>query len=210
MTKIKVINKSGERIDEVEFPDRLLEVAGSTDIIGDVIRVHESRTRRGTASTRNRSRVTASGAKPWRQKGTGRARAGSRSSPIWRGGGVIFGPKPRSFEISVPKKVKRKALRSILSIRFQKERVLVMDELTMEKPGTKELSGILSAIGAAGSILIITAHRDRNIALSCRNIPRVSTAGIRGLNTYLVASHSNVVITREALEHLQAWMEKIS
>ncbi|MEA1926959.1 MAG: 50S ribosomal protein L4 [Candidatus Auribacterota bacterium] len=210
MTAIKVINKSGKEIEDVEFPDELLEVAGSTGIIGDVVRMHEGRMRRGTASAKNRSQVVASGRKPWRQKGTGRARAGSSSSPIWRGGGVIFGPQPRSFEISLPKKVKRKALRSILSIRFQKGRVQVIDELEMAKPGTKELSGILSAIGAGKSVLIITARRDKNIALSVRNIPKVATAGIRGLNTYLVAGHANILITREALGHLQAWMEKIS
>jgi len=192
------------------MPDNLLEVAGSTSVIQDVVRLHEARIRRGTASTRNRSQVASSGRKPWRQKGTGRARAGNRSSPIWRGGGVIFGPKPRTFEISVPKKVKRKALRSILSIRFQKERVLVIDELKMEKPSTKELSGILDSIRAGKSVLIITAERDKNIALSSRNIPKVTTTGIRGLNTYLVASHSRLVITKEALPHLQAWMEKIS
>ena len=210
MTSIEVINKSGERIEEIEIPDNLLEVAGSTSVIQDVVRLHDARNRRGTASTRNRSQVSSSGRKPWRQKGTGRARAGNRSSPIWRGGGVIFGPKPRTFEISVPKKVKRKALRSILSIRFQKERVLVIDELKMEKPSTKELHGILAAIGAGRSVLIITAERDKSISLSSRNIPKVATTGIRGLNTYLVASHSGIVITREALPHLQAWMEKIS
>jgi len=210
MTSIEVINRSGERIEEIELPDNLLEVAGSTSVIQDVVRLHDARIRRGTASTRNRSQVASSGRKPWRQKGTGRARAGNRSSPIWRGGGVIFGPKPRTFEISVPKKVKRKALRSILSIRFQKERVLVIDELKMEKPSTKELSGILDSIRAGKSVLIITAERDKNIALSSRNIPKVTTTGIRGLNTYLVASHSRLVITKEALPHLQAWMEKIS
>jgi large subunit ribosomal protein L4 len=210
MTSIEVINKSGERIEEIEIPDNLLEVAGSTSVIQDVVRAHDARTRRGTASSKSRSEVQSSGRKPWRQKGTGRARAGNRSSPIWRGGGVIFGPTPRTFEISVPKKVKRKALRSILSIRFQKGRVQVIDELKMEKPSTKELHGILDAIGAGRSVLIITAERDKNISLSSRNIPKVAATGIRGLNTYLVASHSGIVITREALPHLQAWMEKIS
>jgi len=210
MTSIEVINKTGERVEEIELPDNLLDVVGSNSVIQDVVRLHDARMRRGTASTLSRSQVASSGRKPWRQKGTGRARAGNRSSPIWRGGGVIFGPKPRTFEISVPKKVKRKALRSILSIRFQKERVLVIDELKMEKPSTKELSGILDSIRAGKSVLIITAERDKNIALSSRNIPKVTTTGIRGLNTYLVASHSRLVVTKEALPHLQAWMEKIS
>jgi len=210
MTSIDVINKSGERIEEIEIPDNLLEVTGSTSVIQDVVRAHDARTRRGTASSKNRSEVQSSGRKPWRQKGTGRARSGNRASPIWRGGGVIFGPSPRTFELSLPKKVKRKALRSILSIRFQKNRVQVIDELKMEKPSTKELHGILDAIGAGRSVLIITAERDKNISLSSRNIPKVATTGIRGLNTYLVASHSGIVITRDALPHLQAWMEKIS
>lgn len=210
MASIEVINRNGERIEAIDLSDKLLDVVGSTSVIQDVVRMHESRLRRGTASTKNRSEVASSGRKPWRQKGTGRARAGNRSSPIWRGGGVIFGPRPRTFEISVPKKVKRKALRSILSIRFQKERVLVIDELKLEKPSTKELSGILDAIGAGKSVLIITAERDKNISLSSRNIPKVATTGVRGLNTYVVAGHSRLVITKEALPHLQAWMEKIS
>lgn len=210
MTSMKVINNVGTTVGEVEIPDKLLEVVGSTGIIGDVVRTHDARSRRGTASTRTRSEVASSGRKPWRQKGTGRARSGNRSSPVWRGGGIVFGPKPRSFEISLPKKAKRKALRSILAIRFQKERVLIIDELKMEKVSTKELAGILDAIGTGKSVLIITPERDRNIALSCRNIPKVESTGIRGLNAYLVAAHSMIVITKEALPHLQAWMEKIS
>ena len=104
MTTIEVVNTKGERVEEIEIPDTLLEVAGSPGMIHDVVRLHQARNRRGTASTRNRSQVTSSGRKAWRQKGTGRARAGARSSPIWRGGGVIFGPSPRSFGFSLPKR----------------------------------------------------------------------------------------------------------
>lgn len=210
MTAIEVVNTQGEKIEEIEISDTLLEVAGSDGIIHDVVRMHQGRNRRGTASVKSRSQVSASGRKPWRQKGTGRARAGSRSSPIWRGGGVIFGPQPRSFGISVSKKVKRKALKSILAIRFQKGRVLVVDELMLPAPRTKELAVILSSIGAGDNVLIITARRDKNIALAARNLPKVTTAGIRELNTFVVISHRMIVITREALEHLRVWMEKIT
>ncbi len=210
MAAIEIINKKGARIDEVDLPDSLFEVAGSTGIIQDVIRQHAARVRRGTASVKNRSQVSASGRKPWRQKGTGRARAGSRNSPIWRGGGVIFGPQPRSFGFTIPKKVKRKALRSMLAIRFQKGQILVIDDLELEAPRTGELAGILNAIGAEGSVLIITARRDKKVELSSRNIPQVTAVGIRDLNTFVVAAHQKIVITRDALDHLQAWMEKIT
>ncbi|MFH1038672.1 MAG: 50S ribosomal protein L4 [PVC group bacterium] len=209
MTAIEVKNRNGERVDTIELDDSLLEITGSAGIIHDVIRQHDAGARRGTASVKNRSEVSASGRKPWRQKGTGRARAGKRSSPIWRGGGVIFGPQPRSYAFSIPRKVKRKALKSMLAIRFQKGQVLVIDELGLEAPRTKELAGILAALGAEGPALILTTRRDKQIALASRNLPKVTAVGIRDLNTYDVASHQKIVITREALLHLQAWMEKI-
>lgn len=210
MTALEVRNIKGEKVGEVEIPDTMVELAGSEGMVHEVIRMHQSGRRRGTASTKNRSEVAASGRKPWRQKGTGRARSGSRSNPIWRGGGVIFGPRPRSFDFKVPKKVKRKALKSILSIRFRKEQVVVVDELELEEPRTGLLVAILSRLKIEGSAIIVTPRLDRKIHLASRNIPGVTAAGIRDLNTYLVASHGRILITREALGHLQAWMETVS
>lgn len=209
MTSLPVINSRGEQIEEIEIPESILDLAPVSGVINDVIRQHQAAIRRGTAAVKNRSQVTASGCKPWRQKGTGRARAGDRASPIWRGGGVVFGPQPRSYDFKVTKKAKRKALKSILSIRFRKGQVIVIDQFDLEEPGTRKMVGILAAIGAGPSVLIITPRRDRNLALSVRNIPGVAAVGIRELNTFSVVSYQKILITREALGHLQAWMEKI-
>jgi large subunit ribosomal protein L4 len=209
MTSLTVINSSGERVEEIEIPESILDLAPVSGVVNDVIRQHQAAIRRGTAAVKNRSLVVASGRKPWRQKGTGRARAGDRSSPIWRGGGVVFGPRPRSYDFKVSKKAKRKALKSILSIRFRKGQVIVIDRLELEEPRTRNAAGILSAVGAGPSVLIITLRRDRDLTLAVRNIPGVEAIGIRNLNTFTVVSYPRILITREALVHLQAWMEKI-
>jgi len=209
MTSLTVINSSGERVEEIEIPESILDLAPVSGVVNDVIRQHQAAIRRGTAAVKNRSLVVASGRKPWRQKGTGRARAGDRSSPIWRGGGGVFGPRPRSYDFKVSKKAKRKALKSILSIRFRKGQVIVIDRLELEEPRTRNAAGILSAVGAGPSVLIITPRRDRDLTLAVRNIPGVEAIGIRNLNTFTVVSYPRILITREALVHLQAWMEKI-
>jgi large subunit ribosomal protein L4 len=209
MTSLTVINSSGERVEEIEIPESILDLAPVSGVVNDVIRQHQAAIRRGTAAVKNRSLVVASGRKPWRQKGTGRARAGDRSSPIWRGGGVVFGPRPRSYDFKVSKKAKRKALKSILSIRFRKGQVIVIDRIELEEPRTRNAAGLLAAVGAGPSVLIITPRRDRDLTLAVRNIPGVEAIGIRNLNTFTVVSYPRILITREALVHLQAWMEKI-
>ncbi len=209
MTTLSVINTSGETVGKAEVPETILDLAPVTGVINDVIRRHRAAIRRGTASTRTRGEVVASGRKPWRQKGTGRARSGDRANPIWRGGGVVFGPEPRSYDFKVSKKARRKALKSMLSIRFRKGQVIVIDRLELEEPGTGKLAAILEKVGAGENALIITPRQDRNLSLSARNIPGTDAVGIRGLNTFVVVSHRKILITREALEHLGKWMEKI-
>lgn len=209
MTSLPVINSRGERVEEIEVPETIFDLAPATGVINDVIRQHGAALRRGTAAVKNRSRVSGSGRKPWRQKGTGRARAGDRSSPVWRGGGVVFGPQPRSYDFKVSKKARRKALKSVLSIRFRKGQVIVIDRLDLDEPRTRAASALLEACGAGPSVLIVTPRRERNLALAVRNIPGVEAVGIRDLNTFAVASHPRILITREALGHLQAWMEQI-
>jgi len=210
MSTLEVKNTKGEKVGQVDIPPVLSQPAGSEATVAEVVRMYQAKRRRGTASTRTRKDVASSGRKPWRQKGTGRARAGDRSSPIWRGGGVIFGPHPRDFSFSVPKKVKRQALKSVLAMRFHKKQVIVVDSLEFSEPRTAELAAILDRIGAGKNALVVTTSRERNLHLSARNLPGVEAMGIRELNTLVVLSHPAVVITREALEHLQQWMEKIA
>lgn len=209
MPGLDVINIKGEKVGEVEIPDSLLRMPGSEGMIYDVVRMHQANRRRGTASTKNRAEVSYSGRKPWRQKGTGRARAGERGSPIWRGGGVIFGPRPRDFSFTVPRQVKRKALKAALVIRFQKSQVIILDELTLQEPKTGVLARILDDIGAGGSALILTTQPDAVLRLAAANLPGIEAVGIRGLNAYCVISHKKLLLTREALEHLRVWMEKV-
>ena len=209
MTSLPVINSRGEQVEEIEIPESLLALAEVPGVVNDVIRQHQARTRRGTAAVKGRSHVTASGRKPWRQKGTGRARSGDRSSPIWRGGGVVFGPQPRSYDFKVNKQARRKALKSVLSIRFRKGQVTVIDHIDLEEPRTRKAVELLTAAGLESSVLIITAKRDRNLALAVRNIPGVGAAGIADLNTFVVVRYPRILITREALGHLQSWMEKV-
>lgn len=209
MSTIDVKNSKGEKVSEVEIPEAMRAPAVSEGAVSEVVRMHQANQRRGTASTRTKGEVAGSGRKPWRQKGTGRARAGDVNSPIWRGGGVVFGPHPRDYSFSVPKKVKRKALKSALAQRFFKQEVIVLDALEVEAPKTSEISGILSRIGAGDSVLIVLPVRDRKLHLSARNLPGVEVAGIRELNTLSVLSHRKIVITCEALGHLREWMETI-
>lgn len=209
MPTLEIINIKGEGIEKTRIPDFMCELAGSEGMIHEVVRMQQARRRRGTASTKTRSEVRASGRKPWRQKGTGRARVGDRASPIWRGGGIIFGPKPRDFSFSVPRKVKRKALKSALAIRFRSNQVMVIKGIELEAPKTKLLFQILESTGAGDNVLILTARRDRNIRLAARNLPGVETCGIRGLNTLSVLSHPKLLVTEEALGHLESWMKKV-
>jgi len=209
MPELEIKNSKGEKVAKARIPDFMFELAGGERLIHEVVRMQQSRRRRGTASTKTRSEVKASGRKPWRQKGTGRARVGDRGSPLWRGGGIIFGPKPRNFSFSVPKKVKRKALKSALAIRFRNDRVTVIKKIELGEPKTKQLLKILQQTGAGDDLLILTARRDRNVHLAARNLPGVETCGIRELNTLSVLSHSKLLITEEALGHLESWMKKV-
>jgi large subunit ribosomal protein L4 len=158
----------------------------------------------GTHSTKGRSEVWYTNKKPWRQKGTGRARAGTRRSPLWRGGGITFGPKPRDYSYSLPKKMKVRALRSALFAKFRDGEVIVVDGLKVEAPRTKHLVAILKKVGATGRCLIGTSgpEQDRNLVLSARNIPGVQCVPIQDFNTLDVLTAKTVILTREALARI--------
>lgn len=164
---------------------------------------HLARRRVGTASTLTRAEVSGGGRKPWRQKGTGRARHGSIRSPLWRKGGVAFGPKPRDYGFSIPVKARRQALRSALSARVREGAVRVVQDLSLEEPKTRTLAGMLKRLGATGSTLIVTAARDRNLELSARNIPGVDTAVAHQLHTYQVLDHDLLLFSPEAVARVE-------
>ena len=162
-----------------------------------------ARRRQGTAAARDRSEVRGGGSKPWPQKGTGRARHGSTRSPIWTGGGVVFGPHPRDYGYAVPKKVRRTALKSALSDKLREGKLLVVEDLSLEQPKTREMARILDNLKAAGGSLVITARPEHNVIKSARNLPRVKTIEARQLNVLDILSYEYLVMTREALEKVQ-------
>ena len=193
-------NQQGEL--EVQFP--LIEDGKGTQAVHDVVVAYQAAQRMGTACTKTMGEVAGSGKKPWRQKGTGRARAGSFASPLWRGGGVVFGPKPRDFSKKVSRKTKQLALRKTLSERLRAGDVLVVDDLKLESPKTKEFAAVLSVLDLKGSTLIVAPGIDKNLTLASRNLPNVELATSDSLNSYQVLRSDKLLFTRGAIEKVEA------
>ncbi|HUI07458.1 MAG TPA: 50S ribosomal protein L4 [Verrucomicrobiae bacterium] len=204
--KLPVIDISGQPRGEVEFADKLLIKSGKgSQAVHDAVTAYMANQRLGSASTKQISEVTGSGKKPWRQKGTGRARAGSFASPLWRGGGVVFGPKPRDYSIRVPKKVKALAFRKALSERLLSGDLVVIDELKLASHKTKEFAGILAKIGTkTGATLLVTDRVDANLKLAARNLPGVQVEPADSVNAYELLRFDKIVATKSALEKLRA------
>src|ERR1043166_9264743 len=193
-------NEQGEL--EVTFP--LVEDGKGTQAVHDVVVAYQAAQRMGTACTKNVGEVAGTNKKPWRQKGTGRARAGSFQSPLWRGGGVVFGPKPRDFSKKVSRKTRQLALRKALSERLRAGDVLLANDLKLESPRTKEFIGVLSALALKGTALIVSQASDKNLSLASRNVPNVALATSDSLNTYDVLRPDKLVFTRGAFEQVEA------
>src|SRR5437762_3761992 len=198
---VKDINGKSKGQLEVTFP--LVEGGRGTQAVHDAVVAYNAAQRMGTASTKTMGEVAGTGKKPWRQKGTGRARAGSFASPLWRGGGVVFGPKPRDFGKKVSRKTKQLALRKALTERLRAGDVLLLDELKLESAKTKEFVGLLSALELKGSALFIAQTTDKNLSLASRNVPNVALTTSDALNTYDVLRPDKLVFTRDAFEKLE-------
>jgi large subunit ribosomal protein L4 len=186
---------------DVRFP--LIEDGKGTQAVHDAVVAYQAAQRSGTACTKTMGEVAGSGKKPWRQKGTGRARAGSFASPLWRGGGVVFGPKPRDFRKKISKSTKQLALRKALSERLKSGDVVLLDEFKLAAARTKEFVGVLKALGIRGSALFIADGGDRNLLLAARNVPDVELTSSEVLNTYQVLRYDKLVFTRGAFEKLE-------
>lgn len=203
MPKVPLYNVNGEAIGEIELSEDVFGAEIREDLMHKVVVAQLANKRQGTVSTKTRSEVRGGGAKPWRQKGTGRARHGTIRSPIWRGGGIVFGPKPRSFEKKVPKKIKRLALKSALSSKVEENNLIVLDELKMERPKTKDMVNILKNLDVKGKALMILGEKEENVILSARNIPGISTGCIDNLNVYDLLLHEKLILTKDALEKVE-------
>jgi large subunit ribosomal protein L4 len=191
---------------EVNFP--LIEDGKGTQAVHDAVVAYTAAQRMGTACTKNVGEVAGTNKKPWRQKGTGRARAGSFQSPLWRGGGVVFGPKPRDFGKKISRKTRQLALRKALSERLQAGDVVLLDELKLASPKTKDFVRLLSALDIKGTALIVAQAADKNLTLASRNVPNVSLATGNSLSTYDVLRPNKLVFTRGAFEQVEARLVK--
>lgn len=203
MPKLALYNQQGEQVGELDVLPALFAAPVKKGALYYTAMVQSARRRRGTASVRTRGEVSGGGDKPWPQKGTGRARHGSTRSPIWTGGGVAFGPRPRSYKLQVPKKVRRAALYSVLSARARQGKVLVVEEIALSAPKTKTVAGFLNKLNAARSALIVTARPEQNLIKSARNLPSVATTIAEQLNVLDILTYEYLVFTREALEKAQ-------
>ena len=196
-------NVEGKKVGEVDLSDELFGIEPNTHAIHQVVRLQRAAGRAGTAATKTRSEVRGGGVKPWRQKGTGRARIGSIRAPHWRGGGTVFGPKPRSYGFRVPKKLRRLAFRSALSAAARSERVTVIEDFALDTPSTRTGAEILGRLELDGRVMIVVADDDLNLEKSFRNLSNVETFLPTELNTYDLLRFDNLLFLKGALERLQ-------
>ena len=203
MIDLSVHNIKGENIGEVSLKDNIFNTKINKYLVHQAVKRYLANRRRGTASTKNRSEVRGGGAKPWKQKGTGRARAGTNSSPIWVGGGIVFGPAPRDYSFSLPKKMKVAALKSALSDKFENKEIIIIDNLSLEKNKTSKMVEILKNLKAFKKPLIITEKEDSIIALSVRNIKGAQVLPVSKINTYDLINHEKIIITKKALKRIE-------
>ena len=202
--KISIKDIKGKSHGEHEVKFALVEDGKGTQAVHDTVVAYRAAQRMGTACTKNVGEVAGTNKKPWRQKGTGRARAGSFQSPLWVGGGVVFGPKPRDFSKKVNSKTKQLALRKALSERLKAGDVVVVDDLKLSSPKTKDFVGVLSALDLKGTALIVSAEVDKNLSLASRNVEKVTLTTSDSLNTYDVLRSDKLVFTKGAFEKVEA------
>lgn len=203
MTKVSVLSQTGASVGEIELNDTIFGIEPNEAVLFDAVIAQRASLRQGNHKVKNRSEVAGGGRKPWRQKGTGRARQGSIRSPQWRGGGIVFGPTPRSYSYKLPKKVRRLALKSALSAKVGEQNLVVLDALTLAAPKTKEFKAILGNLNIDKKALFVTADLDENVALSARNIPGVTVLTATGINVLDLLGHDKVVFTKAAVEKVE-------
>ena len=206
--KIAIKNIQGKKSGELEVKFPLIEDGKGTQAVHDVVVAYRAAQRMGTACTKNVGDVSGSNKKPWRQKGTGRARAGSHQSPLWVGGGVVFGPKPRDFGKKVSKKTRALSLRKALSERLKAGDVVVVDDLKLASPKTKEFVSLMSTLELTGTTLVVSTGTDKNLTLAARNIENVALTTSDSLNTYDILRPDKLLFTKGAFEKVEARLAK--
>jgi large subunit ribosomal protein L4 len=203
MPKVDLFSQNGSKVSEIELNESVFGIEPNQHVLFEAVIMQRASLRQGTHKTKIRSEVAGGGRKPWRQKGTGRARQGSIRSPQWRGGGTVFGPVPRSYSYKLPKKVRRLAIKSALSSKVLDENLVVLETLAFDAPKTKDFKGVLSALSVNSKALIVTADLDENVALSARNIPGVTVLTANGINVLDVLNHDKLIMTKAAVEKVE-------
>ncbi|MGI6554872.1 MAG: 50S ribosomal protein L4 [Bacillota bacterium] len=196
-------SSSGEQVGEIQLSERVFGEQINEAVIHEVVVNQLANARVGTSSTKSRGEVRGGGRKPWRQKGTGRARVGSIRSPLWRGGGVVFGPKPRDYSYTVPKKVRRLAFRSALSAKLAEDKMIVLDELNFDQPKTKKMVELLNKFSVDKKAIVVTGSRDENVEKSARNIPGITPRTSDRLSVLDLVTHDKLLLTRDAVVRLE-------
>lgn len=201
--KVQVLDKNGKKIEDLTLKPNVFGVAPNEDLISQYLRVFGFNQRQGNASTKDRGEVSGSGKKPWRQKGTGNARVGSKRTPIWRHGGTVHGPKPKSWRLDFPKRMRRKSLLIALSDKLAHKNLIIINELNLEKPSTKEVEKVLENLKIRGKSLVVLDENNKDVIKSFANITSATTAFWDNLNTYAVLDSNNLLLTKEAVLKIQ-------
>ena len=202
MATVTIKNIRGESVGNIELSDSIFGVEINKHAVHMAVVQHLANKRQGTKSTKTRAEVRGGGRKPWRQKGTGRARQGSTRSPQWTGGGVVFAPKPRDFSFKLNKKLKRLALKSVLTDKVQNDKLIVLDNLNLGEIKTKAMASVCTSLGV-DTALIVMDGTNENVVLSARNIPTLKTAGVNTINVYDILHYDSLVVTKDAIEKIQ-------
>ncbi|MBU4230669.1 MAG: 50S ribosomal protein L4 [Desulfurivibrionaceae bacterium] len=202
MAVTEIFNVENVKVGDLELNDNLFAVPVNPHIIHEIVRMQRAARRAGTACTKTRTEVRGGGKKPWKQKGTGRARSGTRTSPLWRGGGVVFGPKPRDYSFKLPKKVKKLGLRMALSSRFSDKLMLVLDNFKIEEIKTKKFIGVMNALKIDNALIVIP-ERDDHLERSSRNVQGFKVIPTAGLNVYDILLHKHIVLLQPCIGQLE-------
>lgn len=202
MSTVNIVNIKNERVGEIELNDEVFNREVKEHILHEVVRMQRAARRSGNACTKTRVEVSGGGKKPWRQKGTGRARAGSRTSPLWRGGGVIFGPKPRDYSFKLNRKVRQQAVAMAVSARFQEGNLIVVDDFTLERIKTKDFIGVMNVLDVDNG-LIVTNSATENLTKSSSNVNGYKILSTEGLNVYDILLHKKLILVQPVIESLE-------
>ncbi len=203
MLKTNVLDMSGKVVGEIELSEAVFGITPNAAVVHDVVKNHLANCRQGTQSALTRAEVSGGGRKPWKQKGTGRARQGSTRAPQWTHGGIVFAPKPRDYSYTLNKKTRRLALKSVLSAKATEQNIIVIDEIKMDAPKTAVFAKFLNAVGATGKCLVVTAEADQNVVKSGRNIPGCEITFANLINVYDVVNATKLVVDKAALQKIE-------